>query len=308
MKKVLIILLVLGLLLIALVVGLVAFGISQIDNIFKAGIERGGTYATGVDTTVDTVDVSLTGGTFAMSGFELANPEGFSSPHFLSLSDTSVAINPNATSSETITLSTLTLDGISVYLDQGGAPSNYQAILNNLQRFESGSEPAPESESSGPKLVIESLIIENIDVHLANMPGVSLLAGDVAVNVPQIELQNVGGDEPMTFGEIVGLVVKTVLAASVEAGGGIIPVDVLGQLTGGLGSLESLQDMGIDAVGAFGEQLEGQIGNVTEQAEQVVEDAVEDLRQTGEDLQNQVEDAAGGLLNNLMGGNKEDEP
>lgn len=312
MKKILIALVLIVVFVIALLIGAVAFGISKIDDIFKAGIEKGGTYATGVETTVDLVDVSLTGGTFDMEGFQLANPAGFTSPHFLALGSTSVAVNPNAVNSEVITLSSLNLSNISVYLDKGGDPSNYQTIINSLQRFESGSkaETKPDSERSGPKLVIESLVIDGVDVHLANMPGVSLVAGDVAVNVPQIELQNVGSDEPMTFGEVIGLVVKTVLAASVEAGGGIIPSDVLGQLQSGLGSLESLQEMGIDAVGDFGKQIEDQLGGVTEQAEQMIDDAKkagEDLQNQVDDAKKQVEDAADGIKD-LFGGGKKDDP
>ncbi len=310
MKKILIALVLIVVLGIVLLIGLIALGVSKIDDIFKYGIEQGGTYATGVETTVDTVEVGLFDGTFGMSGFQLANPDGFTTPHFLALGGTSVQIDTEDMSTQNLTLSTLTLSDIDLYLDQGGEPSNYGFVLDSLKRFESGDAPKPESETGGYTFVIESLLIENVDVHLANMPGVSLVAGDVAVNVPQIELQNVGADEPMTFGEVIGLVVKTVLAASVQAGGGIIPADVLGQLQGGLGSLESLQDMGIDAVGEFGEQLEAQLGGVTEQAEQVIDD----VKQAGEDLQNQVEDAtkqvedAAEGIKDLFGGGKKDDP
>lgn len=305
MKKVLIAVLVIVVLFVALLIGLVAFGFSKMDDIFKTGIERGGTYATGVDTTVDTVEVELFKGTFAMSGFQLANPAGFETPHFLALNGTSVTVDTQSVSSDTIVLPTLTLEGIDVYLDKGGNPSNYQTILNSLQRFESGDKPAPppEEEAGGFQFVIESLKIKDVNVHLANMPGVSLLAGDVAVTVPEIELQNVGSADPMSFSEIIGLVVKTVLAAAVESGGGIIPGDVLGDLTSGLGSLQSLQDMGIDAVGEIGKQIESQIGDVTEQ----VDKAVEDVQNKVDDAQKQVEDAAEDLKG-IFGGKKKDEP
>lgn len=297
MKKILIALVIIVLVVILGIVGLVAVGISQIDNIVKMGIQEGGTYATGVNTEVDTVEVSLRNGTFDMTGFRLDNPAGFDTPFFLALNDTGVQLNTDRTSTEVITLSTLTLRGIDVYLDKGGNPSNYNTILNNLKRFES-QEPAQD----GMRVVIDSLVIEDVGVRLANMPGVSLLSSEVAVRIPQIELRNVGADEPMSFGEIIGLVVKTVLAASVEAGGGIIPGDVLGELTGGLGSLESLSDMGIEAVGEMGAKINEQIGAATEQ-----------LQQAGEDLRNQAEEArdtardAADRVRGIFGGNKDDE-
>lgn len=287
MKKVLIAVAVVVVVLVLAVVGLVAFGISQIDTLVKMGIERGGTHATGVNTQVDTVDVSLRRGTFDMQGFQLDNPPGFDTPHFLALSDTAVQLNADATDRRTVTLSNLTLTGIDVYLDKGRDPSNYNTILENLRRFESGEE-APPPEDDAMRVVIETLVIENVDVHLANMPGVGVVAGDIAVNVPRIELRNVGADEPMTFGEVIGLVVKTVLAASVEAGGGIIPGDVLGELAGGLGSLESLSEMGVEAVGEIGERINEQLGAATERAREAVDEA----RRAGEDIRNQAEDAA----------------
>jgi hypothetical protein len=310
MKKVLIGLAVVLVLLVVLVVGGVIFGLSQIDKIVKTGIERGGTYATGVDTTVDLVDVSLTKGTFDMGGFKMANPAGFDTPHFLALSDTSVALNADQTSTQVITLSTLNLEGIDVYLDKGGNPSNYNTILNNLKRFESGDKGPPPPESEGMKVVIDSLVIENIDVHLANMPGIGFVAGEVAVNVPRVELKNVGKDEPMGFAEVISLVVKTVLAASVEAGGGVIPADVLGELSGGLGSLSSLSDMGIEAVGVLGERINEQLGGAMEDAQKAIDEAKktgEDLQKQAEDIQNQVNDAAD-KVKGIFGGGKKDEP
>ena len=287
MKKVLIGLVVVVVLLVVLVVGGVIFGLTQIDKIVKTGIERGGTYATGVDTTVDMVDVSLTKGTFDMGGFQLANPAGFDTPHFLALSDTSVALNANQTGSQVITLSSLTLDGIDVYLDKGGNPSNYNTVLNNLKRFESGEKGPPPAESDGMKVVIDSLVIENIDVHLANMPGIGFVAGDVAVNVPRIELKNVGKDEPMGFAEVIGLVVKTVLAG-----------------------LTSFSDMGIEAVGDLGKQLNEQLGGAVEQAQKALDDAKkagEDLQNQADDLQDSVNDAAD-KVKGIFGGGKKDEP
>ncbi len=307
MKKVLIALVVIVLVVVLGVVGLLYFGTGKI---LKVGIEKGGTYATGVDTTVDSVKLSLMKGTFDMDGFKMANPPGFSSEHFIALADTNVTLNTGASSSKVVTLSNLTLSGIDLILDKGGNPSNYNTVLNNLKRFESGEKGPPPAESEAMQVVIESLVIENVGVRLANMPGIGALTGDVAVRVPRIELQNVGKDDPMSMGEVIGLVVKTVLAASIEAGGGIIPADVLGDLKGGLGSLKSLSDLGITGVGDIGKAIEGQIGAATEQAQKALDEA----KKAGEDLQKQADgikdsvNEAKDNLKNIFGGNKEDKP
>ncbi len=307
MKKVLIALVVLVLVVGLGIAGLVYFGTGKI---LKMGIEKGGTYATGVDTTVDRVKLSLTKGTFDMDGFKMANPPGFSTPHFIALVDTNVTLNAAASGKNVVTLSSLTLSGIDLILDKGGNPSNYNTVLNNLKRFESGEKGPPPAESEARRVVIESLVIEDVGVRLANMPGLSVVAGDVAVRVPRIELRDVGKDNPMSTGEVIGLVVKTVLAASIEAGGGIIPGDVLGDLKGGLGSLRSLSDLGITGVGDLGKAIEGQIGAAGEQ----VQKALDEAKKAGEDLQKQADgikdsvNEAKDNLKNIFGGNKDDKP
>ena len=281
--------------------------ISQSDNIVKAAIEKGGTYATQTATTVDDVNLGLFDGTFSMSGLNIANPDGFDSEHFLFLQGTSVKLDTASLASETISIPTVTFDGLDIILDKGNDPSNYNTILASLKRFEStDSTPATDNAdgSGGKKISIDSLTLSDIDIRVANMPGVSLLTGDVAINIPSIELKDIGKDKPMTAAEITNLVIKTVLTAAVEAGGGILPTDILGELGNGLGALTSLSDMGITAIGSTGQIVGEQIGNVLQGAGVVVDDlagnaadAVEDLTKDlpenlGDDLGNAVEDAA----------------
>ncbi len=306
-------------LLILAVVGLMILGFSPIDRIAKEAIERGGTYAMQVDTTVELVDVNITGGTASMSGLNIANPAGFDTEHFMRLAESNASVDLNTIRSGTIVMPSITLSGIDVILDKGGNPSNYNTILNALKRFESkgegGSAPAPsggDTKADGTKLVINSLKIQDINIRVANMPGVSLALGDVAVNIPEIELRDVGKEESMTTAEVINLVVKTVLAAAVEAGGGIIPADVLGELGNGLAGLESLSDMGIqaiselnldDALGGVGEQ----INKATEDVQQQIDDSTKKLDDAAKDVEKKIDDATN-EIKNIFGGKKKDDP
>ncbi len=307
MKKLLIALLVLVVLVIGLVVAAVVIGASQIDRIAKEVIERGGTYAMQVDTTVEGVDIQLMSGNATMTGLNVANPAGFDSDHFMKLGSSSASVDLNSVNTDKIVFPEIRLSGIDVILDKGGNPSNYNTILNSLKRFESGEKTAPDSAEPGKSVIIRSLVIEDVNVRLANMPGVSMAVGDVAVNIPQIELQNVGEKESMKPADVINLVVKTVLAAAVEAGGGIIPGDVLGDLTSGLGSLESLQDLGITAVGDIGKAIEEQLGGLSEQMDDLKK-AGEDVKKQAEDAAKSVEDTANKVKDLFGGGKKDDEP
>ena len=313
---------VITILVVILFIGLITFGLSQVNAGVKLAIEKGGTYATQTTTTVDTVEIGLTDGSFAMNGFNINNPDGFDTAHFLKLNSTAVTLDPASILSDTISVPTVTFDGLDVILDKGQDPSNYNAILAALQRFESGEkapqEPAP-SGKPAKTVAIDSLILKDINIHLANMPGIGFVAGDIAINIPQIELQDIGKDDPMSIPEIVNLVVKTVITAAVESGGGIIPNDILGELGNGLGALTSLGDMGITAIGGAGEIVGEQMGAVLENAGAVIDDVADQAGdivesipvpdELGEDIGNAVEDAADEIKKGIGGlfGNNEDD-
>ncbi len=265
-------------------IALIAFGLSQADAILKAAIERGGTYATQTTTTVDEVNLGITDGSFSMNGLAIANPAGFDSEHFFKLGDTSVQLDTSSITGDVISVPTVAFNNIDIILDKGQDPSNYNTILNSLKRFETSDTKSAPENSGGKKVAIDSLTLNNIDIRVANMPGVSLLTGDVAINIPSIELKNIGKDEPMTAAQVVNLVIKTVLTAAVEAGGGILPTDVLSGLASGLTDLSSLSDMGItvlnDAGELVGEQLDNvldQVGNITDGAQDAIDNATKDL-------------------------------
>jgi hypothetical protein len=305
MKTAIKIIAVLMVLLIVGVIGIVFLGLSQIDKIAKEAIERGGTYAMQVDTTVTSVDVNITGGTATMNGLNIANPNGFKTDHFLQLGDSSARVNLESIRSDTIVMPEIRLNGIDVILDKGGNPSNYNTILNSLKRFESSDTKTADPAKPGKKLVIDRLLLEDINIRVANMPGVSLAVGDVAVNIPEIELRDVGKEESMTTAEVINLVVKTVLAAAVEAGGGIIPGDVLGELGNGLAGLESLSDMGIEAISDL--KLDEALGGVQEEINKAAEDVQKTVDDAAKDIENKIDDATN-ELKNIFGGKKKDDP
>ena len=83
--------------LIVLVVIVVGAAFFYVDSIAKGAIERGATYALGVNTTLGSADVGLLSGEFSMSGLDVDNPEGFVEAHFLRLGTGYVSVSLGAT-------------------------------------------------------------------------------------------------------------------------------------------------------------------------------------------------------------------
>ncbi len=259
MKKLIRFVVALVIVLLVLAVGVVVY----IDSIAKAAIERGATYALGVETTLGSADVKLLSGTFAMGDLTIANPQGFESPYFTHLGQGDVEVALGTLRQQTVQLPTLTLTNLEMHLDKKEGKANYDVILENLKRFES--QENAQDDAGGKKFIIEEILIKNIMVHVQLLP----LGGDLTkldVPIDEIRLENVGSQTSrgVLMSELTGVIIKGVLIAIVQKGGGLIPGDILGDLGQGLGSLT---EMGVDAAAGLGEGIKdigGGLDDITE--------------------------------------------
>ncbi|MDX2132676.1 MAG: hypothetical protein SFY69_11560 [Planctomycetota bacterium] len=290
-KRLVIVLGVLGVLL----VGGVVLAAVYIDSIAKSAIEKGGTYAMGVPTTVSDVDVGLRSGTFAMRELQIANPAGFTGDHFVRLASGGVAADLGSVRAPVVEVPRLALDGIRVNLERSAAGSNYGVILDNLKRFESGggaTTPDAPSEGDAKKFIVRELVITDVEVRL-QLTG---LPGDLAaVTVPihEIRLSNVGSASGgMTAGQITAVVVKAVLESASERGGDLFPPEILGEIRGSLAQLQEIKGLGVEVVGKAGEAAQ----KLTEGLSRMGADAGEKLDKATDDLRKGAEDALKKLL------------
>jgi hypothetical protein len=233
-----------------------------------------------------------------MSGLDVANPEGFSSPHFLTLGNGGVAVSLGTLNSKTVELPELNLTDIDVNLQKSGGKANYKVILDNLKRLESGGKPKqPKAGSGGGKdFVIKKVEIRNITAHVDLLP-IGGEASKVDVTVPEIVLTDVGeGGVPMS--QLVNVLTQAILTAIVKTGGGLIPGDILGDLQGQLGQLSGLGDVGVKVLDNAGQVVE-QFGKSAEG----LEDAAKKAGEAVEGAKKGAEDAIEGVKG-LLGGDK----
>ncbi|MFT3686188.1 MAG: hypothetical protein QM783_14910 [Phycisphaerales bacterium] len=295
--------------LIYLVVGLVVLVVigvvivfMSIDSIAKSAIEKGGTYALGTQTSVSSVSVGVFKGEFSLSGLKIANPGGadkFSSPHFFSLNKGATAVSLSTIRQPTVEISSFTLDGLDAYLERKAGTTNYGAILDNLKKVTGGgggggdSKPAP-SSGDEKKFIIHELKLTNITVHVdltSGLPNIPGSVGDtvasatkVTVPIDRIELKEIGQPGGVTMSQLSAIVVKAVLQAAAEKGGGLIPGDLLGDLQGKLSSLtniDSLTKGGMSIVAnakgsveEIGKKIEGDVKKGVDDAAKGVGDAL----------------------------------
>jgi hypothetical protein len=220
------------------VVSIFAF-LFYLDSIAQAAIERGSTYALGVDTTIDSARIGLVSGSFRVAGLEVANPPGFEDPRFLRVNKARLDLQTSSLRKPTVIVPLFAIDGLEVDLDKQRGKANYEVILDNLAKFESSEpEPAPKADASpGKRFVIQEVVIRDLLAHVrvverGGVPQVDLL-------VPEVRLRDPGGGQAMTPAQVTNLLVKTVLASIAKAGAGL-PGGVANALSNSLGKLSSV--------------------------------------------------------------------
>ena len=260
--------------------GLVVLGIVGFNGIARRAIESGGSYALGVETKVDSVRIGLFSGRFGLNGLRVANPSGYTSPHFLSLGSGDVAVDAQSVGQPVLKVPSLALADIDVHLQKREGASNYQVILDHVKQVSDrlgggggsssggGGGSSGGSSGGGTKLVIGRLTIRNVKVH-ADLLGAGGAVGQalnsatsVTLPIDEIALENVGqtgtgvGGTGVTVGQLASIIVQAVLGAAAEKGAGILPGDLLGDLGGQLAGLNGLKDIPTKVIGGAAEKVQ----------------------------------------------------
>jgi hypothetical protein len=274
-------------LVVLVILGVVALFL-YIDAAAKAAVQRGGTYALGVQTTLDSADVQLLGGRFEMRGLRVANPPGFDHD-FLKMREGGVNVTLASLREETVELPQLALTGVDLTLERKEGRANYQVITDNLKRFES-TGPPPEEKAEGKKYVIREILIRDVNVSTEVLP----IGGDLtrmSVPIKEIRLENVGSgsDGGVIMSELTSVILQAIFAAVLESDGQL-PGEILNDLRGALGQLDTLREMGVD-LAVDGQNL---IGDVLKGATEVPGGVIEGAGKTIEGIGKGIEDLIGG--------------
>ena len=234
----------LGFVLLALAVIGVVVAVTSLDRIAAESIRRGGTRALGVETDVESVDLSLGGEvTASLRGLTVANPEGFQSERFLALGEGSLVFPLKGILADVVTVPELDLTDVAISLERKDGETNYDVILSNLERSDGGSDKKGSNgekkekerkEDDGKRYAIDRIVLKNVDATIDLLP----LAGDatrVSIHLPEIVIEDLSDD--MSTAEIFDIVIRTLLTAVIHHGGDLIPADMLKDLGARLGAL-----------------------------------------------------------------------
>lgn len=190
----------------------VGFGVyyllSNLDSIVKTAIETYGSEATQTTVKVGSVKIGLQDGSGAIYALQIGNPRGFDTPQAFSLGEISTQINLKSLSEEVFVIEQITVRAPEVFfeLNQAGK-NNLQALKQNLATGPSESQNKETKQPRGtePKLIIRKLLFTEGKINASVMP----LDKNYDLQLPTIELQNLGGKNGGTPAQIADQVLRT---------------------------------------------------------------------------------------------------
>jgi hypothetical protein len=193
------------------------------DRALKYGMETVGTQTLKVPVHVEDLSLGILAGKLNIDKLAIENPEGYQHPLFLEAGRTFMALNTSSLLSDTIEFQKITLDGLTVVLEQKGLTNNVQQILNNLPKAD---EPAPKTEEAGKNVVVKELEITNVNVKVSLLPGIGK-ATTLSLKLAPIRMTDLGTADKMTTANLVKEIITAIAAGIAEQGKGLIPTDML---------------------------------------------------------------------------------
>ncbi len=269
------------------------YAIGKIDTLAKAAIEKGATYALGVNTSLGKARVGIFSGAFGIDDLAIANPQGFKTPTFFGLKGGDVKVSLASLSKDVVEVPKIGLSGVRVSLERADGRTNYQTILDNLKRLEGegGAKPAPPKDAGAEKkFIVREVDIRDINVHL-DLAGFGGELTQLDVPISQVRLTNIGTADGagVDIPTLASTVLQAVLAAVVAKGQGIIPADILNDLQGQLAKLDALGKVGVEVVGKAGEKVEA----IGRQAREAIDEQAKAVQGKVDETVKKVEDAVG---------------
>ena len=199
------------------IAAVVAIGLS-LDGAIKRGVEYYGPQVTKVDVKLAGVSLSVFSGFGSVKGLVIGNPEGYTSPHAISVGSSSVTIVPRSVLSDKVIVKSIRVESPEVTFEVGPGGSNLQRIQANLS---SGSTKPPATEPAerppGKKLQVDEIVVTGGKVTLA----ASMLGGKLSeARLPEIRLTNLGtGPEGITPADLGARVLAAVMDGAIQVSG-----------------------------------------------------------------------------------------
>ncbi len=209
-----------GVLLIAVIVfGVVSFLLldRNINQLVKMTVESVGSEVLKTQVTLAAADVDIREGRAQLSGLTIANVGGFSEPTVFEMKDIIVDLEIAALIDQIVDLKEVTIDGVKITAEQKGVGTNLQQLLDNLNSS-AGTSNSEESTGESSSAATDVLMkIQNFNFTNTSAQLVTEQWGQESLNIPAIQLTNIGGQNGVKPDQLAQEILKPILQQINEA-------------------------------------------------------------------------------------------
>ena len=196
--------------------------VGNLDKIIKGALEGVGSELLGVPVVVDAVELELKSGAGQIRGFSIANPPGYADKNGFQMDTIRLGIDLGSLGSQPTVIDELTIQSPMIELEvKADGSSNLQTLLDNIDKNSSkadkkAAETQPEAEGikkgEPARLRFNKLSITGVTVE-------AVVAGKEpeTVVIPDIVMENVGGEEGITPAEVGKVILGSIIGSSLKA-------------------------------------------------------------------------------------------
>ena len=248
----------------------------NLNRIIKHTIEVQSSDSLNLQTQLGSAHLAIFGGNFSMSDLQIASPTGFSAPRILQLDKGAVQVSYGELRSDPVHIKSLTLHKPTIAVEQANGKFNFQAVMDQMPKR----DPSSNKET---RVIIDQLKIEDATVVLH--PGLPGLSQEIKVNVPTLEMHDVGSGEGNKNGAALKDVAVLVITSLAQKGGDMSNIDALkGQLSAAVKNVQ--------------EQAKNEINKQMQAVQEKLKGT--GLENAGKDVSKDIS----GSINKALGGNK----
>ncbi|HTV47672.1 MAG TPA: hypothetical protein VMG59_04440 [Phycisphaerae bacterium] len=187
----------------------------SINSIICTVVNKEGTTALGVQTTLSSANLNVFAGHLTLSGLTIANVPNYPDNTFLNMGSCSVTVDTGSLLTSTIKIPDITINGLQIYVDQNGFRSNLDDIQDKLNKNSSSSsnQSSSSSSSSGKQLDVGRVLLTNTVVIYRFGT-----AAPVTIPLNQIEMDqptNPNG-RPMRIADLIGQITQQIIVAALN--------------------------------------------------------------------------------------------
>ena len=203
-----------GLVVVAIVAGIAYTLYTSLDSIIEAAIEKYGSIYAGTEVRVDGVNLDLTSGKGAITGFSVANPAGFETAKAIEVGKIAISVDLGSVTEDPIVIKEILIEKPKVTYEIGPDGNNIDAIAKNVESATgkgggASDDKAGAQDGDGTKLIIGDLYVKGGEVGVS---ATALKGKTMTANLDDIHLRNIGKDEGgATPGQVAGIITASLV-------------------------------------------------------------------------------------------------